>query len=403
MTTCTSVLPGGCCFPYLTAEIHHFYVPISPYTYPSLPTNYISKSITVSSIVNMMIANMEHTISSSPSLTSCRQSAGFSDKSDAVLSRRRRTELRRLKLLTSNGSDDCLSKRRRFENIENEGDHDFPYHSSVIGRRREMEDAVRIDLGFVHDDDSRKFDFYGVYDGHGGSRVAYACRERLHKLLAGEMEMKNGTTAAEEMNWEDLMVECFSKMDDEVNETDLVGSMGSTAVVAVVGDKEIVIANCGDSRAVLSAGGAAMPLSNDHKPDRPDELERIEHLGGRVIDWNGQRVLGVLATSRSIGDKQLKPYVTAKPEVIVHKRDGIEEFMILASDGLWDVMSNDLACHVVRKCLDGRIFRRRSQQMNATMKGNKPRATNAAVVLTELAIARGSKDNISVIVVNLKD
>ena len=103
------------------------------------------------------------------------------------------------------------------------------------------------------------------------------------------------------------------------------------------------------------------------------------------------------------GDKQLKPYVIAKPEVIVHKRDGTEEFMILASDGLWDVMSNDLACHVVRKCLDGRIFRKRSQQMNATMKVNKSRVTNAAIVLTELAIARGSKDNISVIVVNLKD
>lgn len=349
-----------------------------------------------------MINNMEHAISSSPSLTSCRQSVGYTDKSDAnILSRRRRAELRRLKLL-SNGSDDCFSKRRRFENIENEGDHDFPFHSSVIGRRREMEDAVMVELGFFDDDNSTKFDFYGVYDGHGGSRVAYACRDRLHKLLAAEMEMKRGRTAAE-MNWEYMMVESFSKMDDEVNETDIVGSMGSTAVVAVVGDKEIVVANCGDSRAVLSRGGAAVPLSDDHKPDRPDELERIQHSGGRVIDWNGQRVLGVLATSRSIGDKQLKPYVIAKPEVIVHKRDGIEEFMILASDGLWDVMSNNLACHVVRECLDGRIFRKRSQEMNATMKGSKSRVTNAATVLTELAIARGSKDNISIIIVNLKD
>ncbi|KAI3757712.1 hypothetical protein L6452_05255 [Arctium lappa] len=354
----------------------------------------------------MIINNMDHTISSSPSLnTSCRQNTGYSDNSDdVILSRRRRTELRRLKVNLSNGTtDDDFSKQKRFGNIENENDHDeFPYHSSVIGRRREMEDAVMVELGFFEDDEKgrRKFDFYGVYDGHGGSRVAYACRDRLHKVVAAEM--KGGRTAAE-MNWEEVMVESFSKMDDEVNETDLVGSMGSTAVVAVVGDEEIVVANCGDSRAVLSRGGAAVPMSNDHKPDRPDELERIEHSGGRVIDWNGQRVWGILATSRSIGDKQLKPYVIAKPEVIVHKRDGIEEFMILATDGLWDVMSNDLACHIVRKCLDGRIFRRRSQQMNATMKENKLRATNAATVLTELAIARGSKDNISVIVMNLKN
>ena len=103
------------------------------------------------------------------------------------------------------------------------------------------------------------------------------------------------------------------------------------------------------------------------------------------------------------GDRQLKPYVIAKPEVIVNKRNDKDEFMILASDGLWDVIPNDFACHIVRKCLDGRICRRSSsQQVNDTTKENKCRMTNAAVVLTELAMARGSKDNISVIVVNLK-
>lgn len=136
------------------------------------------------------------------------------------------------------------------------------------------------------------------------------------------------------------------------------------------------------------------------QPDRPDERERIERSGGTVVNWNGHRVLGVLATSRSIGDRQLNPYVIAKPEVTVNKREAEDEFIILASDGLWDVISNELACNVVRKCLDGRIIcRRRSQHMN----GNQYRMMNAATVLTELAMARGSKDNISVIVVNLKD
>ncbi|XP_071709745.1 protein phosphatase 2C 51-like [Rutidosis leptorrhynchoides] len=332
---------------------------------------------------------MDHTISSSSSLSNCRQTANFSSKSDVVINAsRRRTELRRMKIM-SNGDNEYLPKRQRFVNHENE----FPYHSSVIGRRREMEDAVSVELGFVNDTNGNsKFDFYGVYDGHGGSRVAYTCRERLHKLLAlqmNEIEM-------EDINWEDLMVKSFSKMDEEINETDFIGSMGSTAVVAVVGDHEIVVANCGDSRAVLSRGGVSVPLSIDHKPDRPDELERIEHSGGRVVNWNGNRVLGVLATSRSIGDRQLKPYVIAKPEVTVNKRTDKDEFLILASDGLWDVMPNDMACHIVRKCLDGRIFKR-SEEMN------KRRMTNAAVVLSELAMARGSKDNISVIVVNLQN
>ncbi|KAI3737408.1 hypothetical protein L2E82_27409 [Cichorium intybus] len=130
--------------------------------------------------------------------------------------------------------------------------------------------------------------------------------------------------------------------------------------------------------------------------DRPDELERIKLSGGRVIEWNGQRVLDVLATSRSIGDRQLKPYIIPKPEVAVNKRDDADEFMILASDGLWDVISNNLACNIVRKFLDTWSCRRRS------LKENHKRTTNAAVLLAELAISRCSLDNISVIVVNLK-
>lgn len=78
-------------------------------------------------------------------------------------------------------------------------------------------------------------------------------------------------------------------------------AVGSTAVVAVVSPTEIVVANCGDSRAVLCRGDRALPLSSDHKPDRPDELLRIEEAGGRVIYWDGARVLGVLAMSRAIG------------------------------------------------------------------------------------------------------
>ncbi|KAK9075380.1 hypothetical protein SSX86_003703 [Deinandra increscens subsp. villosa] len=343
----------------------------------------------------MMINSMDPTISSSPSVSNCRQTARCSGKLDVTLASRRRAELRRLKV-KSNG-DDCLTKRRRLENHNNDGkyDFDFPQQSCVIGRRREMEDAVSVELGFVNvnNDNTRKFDFYGVYDGHGGSRVAYACRERLHRLLAAEMKIGMG-----EVNWEKLMVESFEKMDEEVNESEVVGSMGSTATVAVIGEKEIVVANCGDSRAVLSRGGATVPLSNDHKPDRPDELERIERSGGRVIDWNGQRVLGVLATSRSIGDRQLNPYVIAKPEVTVNKREDGDEFIILASDGLWDVISNDLACHVVRKCLGGRIIFQKSTQERDD---NQYKTMNAAKVLTKLAMARGSKDNISVIVMNL--
>ncbi|KAF9623594.1 hypothetical protein IFM89_003384 [Coptis chinensis] len=92
-------------------------------------------------------------------------------------------------------------------------------------------------------------------------------------------------------------------------------------------------------------------------PDRPDEIDRVEAAGGRVINWNGYRVLGVLATSRSIGDQYFKPYVISVPKVSITKRTEKDEFVILARDGLYDVMSNEMACQVVRHCRNGQIGR----------------------------------------------
>ncbi|PKI72430.1 hypothetical protein CRG98_007176 [Punica granatum] len=237
---------------------------------------------------------------------------------------------------------------------------------SVIGRRREMEDAVRVEVGFAMGAlFGDLYDFFGVYDGHGGAHV-----------MAGS----------------------FVEMDADVVKTggEAARTVGSTAVVAVIGGDVVVVANCGDSRAVMCRGGTAIALSEDHKPNRPDELKRIEAAGGRVINWNGHRILGVLATSRSIGDQYLKPFVTPDPEVRVMERTSTDEFLILATDGLWDVISNEYACQVVKRCLKGRIRRRHGQDA-----AEEDEATRAAAILVELAMARGSRDNISVIVVEL--
>ncbi|XP_057722551.1 probable protein phosphatase 2C 8 [Arachis stenosperma] len=262
---------------------------------------------------------------------------------------------------------------------------------SVIGNRKEMEDAVSVEIGFVGKENS-KCDFFAVFDGHGGAQVAQVCRERLHRLVAEEVERRNEKV---EWDWEGVMEGCFRKMDGEVAGNAAVRTVGSTAVVAVVATEEVVVANCGDCRAVLGRDGEAVDLSSDHKPDRPDELMRIEEAGGRVINWNGQRVLGVLATSRSIGDQYLRPYVISKPEVTVTKRTNKDEFLILASDGLWDVISSEAACQVVRRSLNGQIKR----VSNGV--GRQSRATEAAALLVEIAMAKGSRDNTSVIVVEL--
>ncbi|KAL7145069.1 hypothetical protein ABFS83_07G054200 [Erythranthe nasuta] len=281
-------------------------------------------------------------------------------------------------------------------------DGDLVYgHVSVMGRQREMEDAVAVaPPGWM----AGEYYFFAVYDGHGGAKVAEKCGETMHNCLAGHMEKakklpeKEVVEVERGFDWEKVMVDCFGNMDEELSGGDEVAPgaaeqpywrMGSTAVVVLVGKAEVVVANCGDSRAVLCRGGAVVPLSTDHKPDRADEKQRIEATGGSVTNRNGWRLQGVLATSRSLGDHYLKPYVTSVPEVTVVSRSNSDEFLIIATDGLFDVVCNDAACELAKKCLaSGRNSR-------------QARAYVAATSLAELAIAKGSKDNISIIVVQL--
>nr|KJB19009.1 hypothetical protein B456_003G080700 [Gossypium raimondii] len=250
---------------------------------------------------------------------------------------------------------------------------------------------------------TRRVYFFVVYDDHGGAGVANACRDRMHRLVVKEVQERTrggGGGGRKGVGWEKVMSTCFEKMDEEVTGVEcgttaavdeVMETMGSMAVVMLVSREEVVVANCGDSRAVLCRAGTAVAL--------PDEWERVEAAGGRVININGNRILGALATSRSIGDRYLKLYVISKPEVSVIERTKSDTFVILASDGLWDVVSNELACEVVKRYLDGHIKITFSEH-NDGCSGNH--AAEAAAMLAELAVARGSTDNISVIVVELK-
>lgn len=115
------------------------------------------------------------------------------------------------------------------------------------------------------------------------------------------------------------------------------------------------------------------------------------------------------------GDNYLKPYVISKPEVTVTDRVKEDDFLILASDGLWDVVSNETACSVVRMCLRGKVNGQLSssaeREMTGAAAGNvvvgggvltDKACEEASLLLTRLALARQSSDNVSVVVVDLR-
>lgn len=121
-----------------------------------------------------------------------------------------------------------------------------------------------------------------------------------------------------------------------------------------------------------------------------------------MIQWNGHRVFGVWAMAISIGDKYLKPWIIPEPEVTFIPRTREDECLILASDGLWDVITNKEACEVARR----RILLWHKKNTDVALGergvGIDPAAQAAADYLSMLALQKGSKDNILLIVVDLK-
>ena len=118
---------------------------------------------------------------------------------------------------------------------------------------------------------------------------------------------------------------------------------GSTAVVAVVrreiNHNVLYVANTGDSRAVISKNGQAERLSKDHKASDPAEIERVKSVGGKIMD---NRVAGGLAITRAIGYFAYKSFgVTCQPYVVRHVLRPFDKYLILASDGVWDTVSDE--------------------------------------------------------------
>lgn len=247
--------------------------------------------------------------------------------------------------------------------------------ASMQGWRVEMEDAHCVVVGLPND--LKDWSFFAVFDGHAGAHVSALCAENLLESITQCEDFRNSVMnrTSKEVNDSDSeqcnkyvskiklsIREGFLQLDEKMRALPEVASgkdkSGSTAVCCLASPTHLFIANCGDSRAVLSRSNQAYFSTEDHKPIMPAEKERIQNAGGSVMI---ERVNGSLAVSRALGDYEYKQVegkgqceqlVSPEPEVIVQERDlEKDEFLVLACDGVWDVMSNDELCDFIRSRL----------------------------------------------------
>lgn len=269
-----------------------------------------------------------------------------------------------------------------------------------IGRREEMED------GFVFVDcfgSKEKSSFFSIYDGHGGRQCVDYVTKYLHEIVLREMARPSCSVP-------DALMRAFANVDRDMRtghqlQTPIVNS-GCTACVCVLhedqGRRYIFTAHLGDARAVLCRqGGIAARLTSpsDHKATDPTEMRRVIEAGGAIVN---ERVNGMLAISRAFGDFQLKmprlqqDVVSYIPDITSTELTDQDSFVIVACDGVWDVIDDQEAVHIIME----------AQTVLQPMLPNGPNmyhyhAKILARALVEEALARGSSDNISALLVNL--
>jgi serine/threonine protein phosphatase PrpC len=317
--------------------------------------------------------------------------------------------------------------------------------TSLQGKREYMEDRFTSinNVGEIIDSsccnfkhvpalNSNPLGYHAIFDGHGGNRAATYCSENLHKQIINHKLLFTDLHNA--------LKESFLATDDEFLDLAQKNNMydGSTAIVAIVYNSILVVANLGDCCAVLCRDGKPLLMNDIHSPLK--EVDRIEKAGGwvtvekelymaklqqmdltdsfvrdhvnRSVRWvTTSRINGELAVSRAIGDSDYKGtgmlkytwsvppsssgekcrdmplkftsnLIIAEPTIKEEVLTDADDFFLLACDGLWDVLSYLEVVEFVKICI-----------------GNKCTGQETTDALSSLAMRLGSADNITVILV----
>lgn len=237
-----------------------------------------------------------------------------------------------------------------------------------------------------------------VFDGHGGAACAHFANTYLGPRIGSQLAVAN---FPDQKSRQQIVSHEFVTVDNAFRTGPVADKSGCTALAAALWQPDrasnpsqirMLFANAGDCRAVLcrveNGVDRAIRLTRDHNAASPSEQDRIRAAGGTIqMTRDGKyRVNGHIQVTRALGDAAFKPFgVTAEPEILEYDFDATkgDDFIVLASDGVWDTLNDETVCRAVRN--------------------TAKECGLAAKRIGGDALAAGSSDNISVVVIFLKD
>jgi len=292
---------------------------------------------------------------------------------------------------TDNNSEtsQSVSKKEETEGEGGEKKENAPKFTSVtdVGvcadqnwkYRRRMEDAHYLEDGFNGDP---SMGFFAIYDGHGGKEAAIFASENFHKVLAEEINKEGPSIFSNPEAVLQAKRRAYLATDEKLKGA-VPSHHGCTAVTCVVVGKgesrQLFAANVGDARAVLCRDGKAIRLTEEHKASEVAEAKRITDSGGFII--NG-RVNGQIIITRSLGDHLMKEFIIGDPHLRHEKLSDQDTHLIVACDGLWDVVEDQQAVDFVLQHKDNS-------------------AGEISKKLLIKALQDGTTDNLSIMVIKL--
>ena len=263
--------------------------------------------------------------------------------------------------------DSMNSKKSTSSTIQNKNTPftSFSYHEDKNLKYRQSMEDIGVTLPNLTND--YKTSLFGIFDGHGGNDVVKYIKDRVPEIIKKNL--------IDLCPIEKCFINAFNKIDEELKFYDSEYT-GSTATLVLIQDNKIYCANVGDSRAYIIYDNNIKQITVDHKCSVPEEAERIIKAGGKITK---NRVQGQLVLSRSLGDLYVKKYgVTNLPDISMNKIDYNIKYVVIASDGVWDVVDENTVLNMSKM---------------------KKKAEDFCKELVKLAIEKETKDNVSCIVI----